>query len=201
MSKRRLLWSLFRLSLAAALAGPAPAALAAEGAAADVHLPLRLEEGTWDADVTFFEDGKPSGQAKGVQVNTLLANGHWITNDFRIPASGSLPAYQGHGVWGYDPVAKTYVNTWVDTNDRTVRTDYGFWHAPQQTMAWSSKQSDGQGHFVDYRMTEEFKGDTRVFTVHQLAMVTPRPILLLRIVFTRRAASAATDDAQRPSSK
>lgn len=200
MSKRRFLRTLFHLGLMAALA--APAAHAAEGSAADIYLPLRLEEGTWDADVTFFQDGKPSGQAKGVQVNTLLANGHWIVNDFRIPASGTLPAYQGHGVWGYDPVAKTYVNTWVDTNDRTVRTDYGFWHAAQQTMAWSSKQSDGQGHFVDYRMTEEFKGDTRIFTVHQLAMVTPRPILLLRIVFTRRAASpAAGDAAQRPSSR
>ena len=207
MPTRTLLRSLCRLVMVAALASPATVLLAAEATPAppDVHLPLRLEEGTWDADVTFFEDGKPSGQARGVQVNTLLTNGHWVVNDFRIPASGKLPAYQGHGVWGYDPVAKTYVNTWVDTNDRTVRTDYGFWHAPQQTMAWSSKQSDGQGHFVDYRMTEEFKGDTRVFTVHQLAMVTPRPILLLRIVFTRRAAEAAaaasaTAD-QRPSSR
>ncbi len=26
-------------------------------------------------------------------------------------------------MWGYDPVAKTYVNTWVDTNDLPVRTD------------------------------------------------------------------------------
>lgn len=154
---------------------------------ADLYFPLRLEEGTWDADVTFFENEKETGKAKGVQVNTMLANGHWITNDFKIPATGTLPSYQGHGVWGFDPVAKTYVNTWVDTNDRTVRTDYGFWYAKDRTMVWSSKQSDGQGHFVDYRMTEEFKGDVRVFTVHQLAMVRPNPYLLLRIVFTKRS--------------
>lgn len=153
----------------------------------DLHLPLRLEAGTWDAEVTFYEDGKPSGTARGVQVNTLLANGHWIVNDFRIAATDKLPAYQGHGVWGFDPVAKTYVNTWVDTNDRAVRTDYGYWHAPEQTMAWSAKQSDGEGHFVDYRMTEKFEGATRTFTVHQLTMVTARPVQLLRIVFTRRA--------------
>jgi len=152
----------------------------------DIYLPLRLEEGTWDADVTFYENEKEVGKAKGVQVNTMLANGHWITNDFKIPATGKFPPYQGHGVWGFDPVAKTYVDTWVDTNDRSVRTDYGFWYAKEQTMVWSSKQSDGEGHFVDYRMTEEFKGDTRVFTVHQLAMVRPNPYLLLRIVFTKR---------------
>lgn len=191
------------LALLVALVAPVAPAFAAAPTEStpDVHLPLRLEEGRWDADVTFYEDGKPSGQAKGVQVNTMLANGHWIVNDFRIPATGKFPPYQGHGVWGYDPVAKTYVNTWVDTNDRTVRTDYGFWHAPQQTMAWSSKQSDGEGHFVDYRMTEEFKGDTRIFTVQQLTMVTARPILLLRIVFTKQPGAAAAAADQRPSSK
>ncbi len=173
-------------TLVLALVTAVPALAASSPNPDELYAPLRLEEGTWDADVTFYEDNKPSGRATGVQVNTLLANGHWIVNDFRIPASGSLPPYQGHGVWGYDPVARTYVNTWVDTNDRTVRTDYGFWHAKEQTMVWSSKQSDGEGHFVDYRMTEEFKGDTRIFTVHQLAMVKPNPYQLLRIVFTRR---------------
>lgn len=175
------------LSLGASAAGRAAAAPAADAPPpADRHLPLRLEAGTWDAEVTFYDDGRPSGQARGVQVNTLLANGHWITNDFRIAATESRPVYQGHGVWGFDPVARTYVNTWVDTNDGAVRTDYGFWHAAQQTMVWSAKHSDGEGHFIDYRMTEEFKGDSRIFTVHQLALLTARPVLLLRIVFTRR---------------
>lgn len=158
----------------------------------EVHAPIAMEEGTWDADVTFYQDDKPSGQAKGVQVNALLANGHWITNDFRIPATDKSPPYQGHGVWGYDPVAKTYVNTWVDTNDRAVRTDYGFWQAKEQTMVWSSKQSDGKGHFVDYRFVEEFKGDTRVFNVYQLGIVKPNPHPLVRIVFTRRPTSAGS---------
>ncbi|MBW8313114.1 MAG: DUF1579 domain-containing protein [Rhizobium sp.] len=158
---------------------------------AERHTPLAMEAGTWDAQVTFYENGQPSGSARGVQVNTLLANDHWVTNDFTIPATGEFPAYQGHGVWGYDPVAGTYVNTWVDTNDRTVRTDYGYWHAPEQTMVWSSKQSDGNGHFVDYRFTEEFRGDTRVFTAWQLGVVKPSQHLLLKIEFTRRAEAAA----------
>jgi hypothetical protein len=166
-----------------AVAGPSFAAAPAP----DTYAPLAMEEGTWDAEVTFFENDQPSGSARGVQVNRLLANGHWITNEFHIPAAGKLPAYEGHGVWGWDPVAQTYVNTWVDTNDRSVRTDYGFWYAKEQTMAWSSKQSDGNGHFIDYRMTEEFRGDTRIFTVSQLAMVKPNAHPLVKIVFTRRA--------------
>lgn len=152
----------------------------------DVYAPIAMEAGTWDADVTFYENDVPSGRAHGLQVNTLLANGHWITNDFDIPASGKLPHYQGHGVWGYDPVAKTYVNVWVDTNDRAIRTDYGYWQPKEQTMVWSSKVNDGNGHFIDYRATEEFKGDVRIFTFHQLGIVKPNPHPLVKIVFTRR---------------
>jgi hypothetical protein len=158
--------------------------------AADVYAPIAMEEGIWDADVTFYEADKPTSHATGVQVNTPLANRHWIVNEFRIPATDKTPAYEGHGVWGYDPVARTYVNTWVDTNDLAVRTDYGFWYELESTMVWSSKQNDGNGHFVDYRITEEFKGNTRVLTFYQLGLAKPNPHPLVKIVFTKRKAAA-----------
>ena len=181
------------MALLGLLAASSPVPAAADGAPPppEIYAPVAMEAGTWDAEVTFYESDRPSGQARGVQVNTMLVNGHWISNDFSIPATGRLPPYQGHGVWGYDPVARTYVNTWVDTNDGSVRTDYGYWHAPEQTMVWSSKHNDGLGHFVDYRMTEEFKGRVRVFTVFQLGMVQPNPHPQVKIVFTRRDADAA----------
>ena len=163
-----------------------PAVARAEALPDSGYAPLRWEEGTWDADVTFYENDQPSGKATGVQVNTLLSNGHWIVNQFTIPKSDKFPAYEGHGVWGYDPVAKTWVDTWVDTNDLAVRTDYGFWYEAEKTMVWSSKQNDGQGHFGDYRMIEEFKGDTRVFTFYQLGLAKANPHPQVKIVFTKR---------------
>ena len=184
-----------RLLLLASTLLPLPGAFAATATTdspsaipAEVYAPIAMEAGTWDAEITFFEKDKPSATGKGVQVNTLLLNGHWITNDFRIPATDRFPAYQGHGVWGYDPVAATYVDTWVDTNDLSVRTDYGYWQPNEQIMTWSSKQNDGKGHFVDYRIVEEFKGDTRILTFSQLGMATPNPHPLVKIVFTRRTA-------------
>jgi len=163
-------------------APPPPAAPTGEA----LYAPIKLEAGTWDADITFYENDKPSGQGKGVQVNKLLVNGHWITNEFSVPANGKFPAYEGHGVWGYDPVAKTYVDTWVDTNDLAVRTDYGFWDAAKSTMTWSTKQPDGAGHFIDYRMVEVFKGETRTLTMYQLGMTSSTAHPLVKIVFTRR---------------
>ncbi len=176
-----LLALLFALLPLAAFAQPTADELAAR------YLPLQMQAGTWDAEVTFYNKGQPSGTARGVQVNRLLANGHWITNEFSIPATDALPAYEGHGVWGYDPAAKTYVDTWVDTNDGAVRTSYGYWNATDTTMTWSSKFNDAQGHFIDYRITEEFRGDQRIFTFHQLGIVTPNLHPLVRIVFTRRS--------------
>jgi hypothetical protein len=154
-----------------------------------VYEVLRAEAGTWDAEVTFFSGGKPSGSTKGVQVNTLLANGHWIVNEFRIAKTEQYPAYEGHGMWGYDPVAKSYVDTWIDTNDGAVRTAYGYWHEAEKTMAWSAKQPDGQGRFVDYRFNIEYKDkDTRLYTFWQLGLVRPTQFIRLQILFKRRPA-------------
>ncbi|MEP6880568.1 MAG: DUF1579 family protein [Dokdonella sp.] len=187
--QKALFISLSMLAVSSSAFSATPPSEVATVISADVYLPLTLEAGTWDADVTFFTDGKPVGHDIGVQVNELLGNGHWITNDFRIAASKEFPAYQGHGVWGYDTVAKTYVDTWVDTNDLSVRTDYGFWQADKQIMTWSSKQSDGKGHFVDYRMIEEFKGEKRSLAIYQLGLATPVEHLLIKMDFTRRPAS------------
>jgi hypothetical protein len=181
----RIIETLMLVALAAATAATSGAQTSA-AAPGDIYAPLAMEEGTWDADVTFYEADKPASRATGIQINTLLKNRHWIINEFRIPATDTTPAYEGHGVWGYDPVAKTYVNTWVDTNDLAVRTDYGFWYEPESTMVWSSKQNDGNGHFVDYRITEEFKGNVRVLTFYQLGLAKPNPHPLVKIVFTRR---------------
>jgi|GEM_PF-1177035 len=158
----------------------------------DIYAPITMEAGTWDATVTFYDGEKPTGKGKGLQVNTLLTNGHWITNTFTMPAMDSFPAYEGHGVWGYDPVAKTYVNTWVDTNDLAVRTDYGYWQPKEQIMTWSSKQSDGAGHFVDYRMTEEFKGNVRVLSIYQVGLAKFVLHPLVKMVFKRRSDGGTT---------
>ena len=171
------------LAIAAFAALFSAAASAAPAKPAD-YAPLRAEAGTWDADITFYDASfKPLAKhAKGVQVNTLLKNGHWIANAFSVAGT----QYEGHGVWGYDPVAKTYVDTWVDTNDQSVRTDYGYWDAKKQTMFWSAKQPDGNGHFIDYRMVEEFRGSTRRFSVYQVALEKTTMYPLVTMVFTRR---------------
>jgi hypothetical protein len=164
----------------APVAAPAPEAR---------YLPMQMEAGVWDADITFFDaKGAVTGKAAGVQTNALLRNGHWVTNEFKVPATDKFPAFEGHGVWGFDPVAKTYVDTWVDTNDGAVRTGYGYWSESDKTMTWSAKQPNGQGLFVDYRYVVKFDGDVRTLTFYQIALKTTTAYKLAEMVFRKRKA-------------
>jgi hypothetical protein len=158
--------------------------------APDVHAPMALEAGTWDVAVDFFDpvSGAPNGSAKGRQVNTPLANGHWISNDLEIwGADGRKVDFAGRGTWGWDPVAKEYVDAWVDTNDGAMRIDHGFWVAEQRALYWTAQQPDGEGHSVTYRMKETFAGDVRTLEFFQVALQSGRQIKLAEIHFTRRA--------------
>lgn len=64
-------------------------------------------------------------------------------------------------MWGWDPVARQYVDTWVDIHDGAVRTDYGFWNPEDHTMYWNALQPDGSGHMVGVRMTEKYETNRR----------------------------------------
>ncbi len=184
-------------TVAASLAvlGALPA-WSADTAPAAVYQPVAMQAGTWDADITFFDPatGAKAGGAKGVQTNALLFNGHWVTNDLVVAgpeAQAGKPGFQGHGVWGWDPVARQYVDTWVDTNDGAVRTDYGFWNAETRTMYWTALQPDGSGHSVNYRMTEAYEDDDhRTLTFFQVALQSGRLVKMAEMRFTRRPSAA-----------
>ena len=160
---------------------------------AAVYDPVRWQAGVWDVDIRFFDpaSGAESGSAKGVQTNVLLTNGHWITNDLQVFGNAETQppkiTFQGHGVWGWDPVARQYVDTWVDTNDGAVRTDFGSWQTEARTMHWTALQPDGAGHMVNYRMTEAYTGDNqRTLTFHQVALQSGRLVKIAEMRFTRR---------------
>jgi hypothetical protein len=176
-------------STGACLAADAAPPVASNAPPAATYSPIAMEAGAWDVRVTFFDasTGAPSGNARGRQVNTLLKNGHWVVNDLSVYGQdGKTVEFQGHGSWGWDPVGKHYVDTWVDTNDGPPRIDHGFWVAEQKTMYWTAQQPDGDGHMVTYRMTETFAASTRTLEFFQTALQSGRQIKLAEMKFTRQ---------------
>lgn len=165
------------------------AAHAADAAKVD-YSPLQMQEGVWDAEISFFDPGtgQVNGSAKGVQTNTLLMNGHWVLNEMKVYGSEG-PAkitFEGRGLWGWDKAAREYIDTWVDTNDGAVRTDHGFWKPDTKTMYWTALQSDGEGHTVNYRMTEVYEGELRTMSFYQVAMQSGRLVKLAEMKFRKR---------------
>jgi len=174
----------FAISLLLA-AACARAAETASTAASELDV-LRMEEGVWDAAIEFppAAPGRAPTHATGVQTNTFVTGGRWIRNDFEVDAK-----YGGHGTWGYDPKKQRYVGIWVDSNQDYIRFDEGVWDAASKTMTWTSelRQPDPYPP-AKYRMTEAFRGDTRVLTMTAIGAKSGKEVPLGKITFTRRRA-------------
>jgi len=145
---------------------------------------LKLEEGVWDADITFppAKPDDPPGKAKGVQVNTLKSDGRWMQNEFQVDGT----PYQGTGLWGWDPIQGKYIGIWVDNNDHRIRHDTGTFDPATATMTWTAEMVQADGSVAPLRFTEQFKGDTRIFDMVAIGPKSGKEFPLLTIVFTRR---------------
>jgi hypothetical protein len=176
-------------------AAPSSTARPAPAPAAPVlkHLDImKMEEGVWDADITFpsNDPAKPDGKAKGVQTNRLKSGGLWMVNEFSVDGT----PYEGTGIWGYDRITNRFVGMWVDNNYQQMRFDDGRWNAEKQTMVWTSNVVDPDGFWVRYLATAEMKGDTRIFDM--VALTRKGAVPQLHIVFTRRPDTKATPGAR-----
>lgn len=162
-------------------------ALAQQPSAKPVELAvLAMEEGTWDADITFpaRKAGDPDGKAKGVQVNRLRSDGMWMLNEFSVDGT----PYQGTGLWGYDPKSGEYIGVWADNNEFRIRNDRGRYDAATKIMHWKAEMVQADGQVIPLQFTEEFQGPTRVFHMDAIAPKTGKVIPLVHIVFTKRKA-------------
>jgi hypothetical protein len=174
-----------RFTLAAILLFAVTCTHAAETTPAAELDVLKLEEGVWDAAIEFppAKPGVAPTHASGVQTNTFVTGKRWIRNDFEVDAK-----YGGHGTWGYDPKKQRYVGIWVDSNTDYIRLDEGVWDAASKTMTWTSELRQPDPHPpAKYRMTEAFRGDTRVLTMTAIGPKSGKEVPLGTITFTRRA--------------
>jgi len=90
------------------------------------HELLKKDLGTWDATVRFWPqpDAEPL-ESKGVEQNELLPGGLWRVSHFEGDFGGAK--FVGVGTFGYDPVEKKYVGTWIDNMSphlMIVKSDY-----------------------------------------------------------------------------
>lgn len=143
---------------------------------------IALEAGTWDAIITIpprTPDGMPA-TVRGVQVNEVRSGGLWMLN--RMSVNGG--AYEGTGIWGFDPKTGAYSGYWADNGSARIRKDSGRWDPVTSTMTWTSDVERPDGRKVTMRATSTFSGRTR--TYRSFAVTDAGDVPLSTVVFTRR---------------
>src|SRR5579864_1256485 len=90
---------------------------------------FETDVGTWDAEIEAFQPGDVQ-KSRGTMSGRLLG-GRWLVLDFK-----NETGFEGHGIYGWDPAAQSYVGTWVDSMRGFLVTGRGHWDAERRTMTF-----------------------------------------------------------------
>ncbi|MDG3002793.1 DUF1579 domain-containing protein [Paludisphaera mucosa] len=148
------------LSTAAARAQDEPVKPTAE------HVELAKEVGTWDAEVKIWLRGPeaPPDVSKGVEEISLMPGGLWLLSKFDGKMNGA--PFSGHGISGYDPSKKKFIDVWVDSSDPHMMVLEGTYDEKTKTLTSLGKSTDPRTKApYDVKTETVLKGeDEREFT-------------------------------------
>jgi len=114
----------------------------AQGQQTAEHQALASEVGVWDADTKFWmAPDTPPMASKAVETNTMLG-GTWLISEFKGDMGGMV--FLGHGQFGYDPVAKKFVGTWIDSMSPYLSVMEGSMDEANQVLTMMSKSRDAR---------------------------------------------------------
>jgi hypothetical protein len=152
------------------------------------HKVLADDLGTWDATVKSFMGGPGSEPmvSKGVETNELMTGGLWVLSKFE--GSFGPAKFEGRGQFGYDPVKKKYVGTWIDSMSPTLSTLEGEYDAKTRTMTYVGDGYDvHQKAKYTQKMVTTLKNDgSRVFTLYMKFEGEPAEAKFMEITYTKR---------------
>lgn len=77
------------------------------------HRAIAGDVGVWNAESKFWMEAESDPLvSKAVETNSLVGE-LWIVSQYKSELGG-IP-FEGRGQFGYDPTAKKFVGTWIDT--------------------------------------------------------------------------------------
>jgi Protein of unknown function (DUF1579) len=152
------------------------------------HKILAADEGTWDATVKSYVNG-PTAEpsvSKGTEVNEVMVGGLWVLSRFDGEVGGTK--FQGRGQFGFDPLKKKYVGTWVDSMTATISLLEGSYDAKTRTMTYVGDGVDPSTKMkYTQRMVTTMKADgTRAFTLYMKFEGRGDEMKLMEVAYTKR---------------
>ena len=131
-------------------------------------------------------DAEPT-VSKGVEVNTVMPGGLWVLSKFRGDFGGV--AFEGHGQFGYDPLKKKYVGSWIDSMSPSLSVLEGTYDAQTRTMTLEGDGVDPgtKTKYTQRMVTTTKDDDTRVFTLYmKFDGAGDDEIKFMEITYTKR---------------
>lgn len=120
---------------------------------------LEEDVGVWRAHVEVRPSpDAPVQKSEGALVCRMC--GTWLVSDFKNETSG----FEGHGIAGWDSIAKRYVATWVDPMRRGLVVMRGEWDPHARTLTFVGEMSRPDGSHLRWReVTEKPEANVRIF--------------------------------------
>jgi hypothetical protein len=153
----------------------------------DEHKILASEEGTWDGTIKSYMGGPDAEPAvsKGTEVNTVMTGGLWVLSKFEGDFGGMK--FEGHGQFGYDPIKKKYVGTWIDSLSPNLSVLEGEYDPKTKTMTYKGEGVAPEGVKYTQRMVTTTKDDgSRVFTLYMKVGEAKDEAKFMEITYRKR---------------
>jgi Protein of unknown function (DUF1579) len=150
------------------------------------HEILASDEGTWDATITsYLPHGKPAVY-KGTEVNTVLAGGLWVASKFEADIGGRR--FEGRGHFGYDPLKKQYVGTWIDSLSPILSLLEGRYDAKTKTMTYEGEYIDfgDKAKYTQRMVTTLKENGTRHFTLIMKPAGSEDEVKIMEVEYIKR---------------
>jgi len=158
------------------------------------HQRLAKEVGTWDAVIeSMGMDGKPE-KSKG-ENETKPMGGFWFVDSFAGSFAGA--AFLGHGMIGYDPIKKKFVQSWCDSMSPMLMMFEGSFDKDGKVLTMTGSGPSTGGKTVSMRTVTTWKDDnTKVFELFE-AGPDGKEVCMLKITYTRRTKAAENAGARK----
>lgn len=129
---------------------------------------MKRDVGTWDCAVKFYMDsnGEPS-VSKAVETNHMVGD-LWLIGDFKGEMAGA--PFHGSSQTGYDPKAKKFIGSWVDSASPYPAAMEGSYDAAKKTLTMIGTGKDPNGGDMKMKLVTVYKeNDTRTMTMYVAA--------------------------------
>ena len=130
-------------------------AMMAAGALGEEHKMLAKSNGTWTADMTYWDGiDRPANKMTGTQVTTSILDGHFQQSKFSGDFMG-MP-FNGISTVGYDNTTKEFVSTWMENMNTSMMVMKGTMDAATKTInLWGTQKNPVNG--LECKMRQVYK--------------------------------------------